>query len=73
MVVKHGGRNNPDHDPAGRPRPGPEADGRLLPVRWIVIIAVATGLGLAVGQFGGVVSGVPVAIAAAGLLHKMLA
>ncbi|MFY1674377.1 hypothetical protein ACN27G_31250 [Plantactinospora sp. WMMB334] len=43
-----------------------------LPLRWVVIIAVSTGVGLAVGTAAGLVAGITVGIALAALLHKVL-
>jgi hypothetical protein len=40
-----------------------------LPLRWLVILSVATAVGIAVGLFGGVVAGVPAGLAATALLH----
>lgn len=44
-----------------------------LPLRWTVIIAVSSAVGLGVGHAAGLVAGVTVGIALAGLLHRVTA
>lgn len=43
-----------------------------LPLRWVVILAVASGIGIAVGWEAGLPYGVGTAIAVAGLLHTIV-
>lgn len=50
----------------------PTGKGRL-PLRWAFIIAVSTAAGLGIGIIGGLVPGITIGIALAGLLHEALA
>lgn len=50
--------------PAGKSR---------LPLRWAFIIAVSTAVGLGIGIIGGLVPGITIGMALAGLLHEVLA
>lgn len=52
-------------------RSGSPAKG--LSLRWAFILASASSLGLVVGIYGGIVAGIPIGLAAAAALHKMIA
>ena len=43
-----------------------------IPLRWVLILTLATAIGLVVGYFGGLPSGVGAGIAAAVALHKLV-
>jgi hypothetical protein len=60
-------QNQQDNDP-----PRSASNGRCLPLRWFVIIVIATAVGLAVGHLTGLAPGVSLGLAVAGLLHKIL-
>jgi uncharacterized membrane protein YphA (DoxX/SURF4 family) len=43
-----------------------------LPLRWVVILAVGTGVGLLIGFAAGPAAGVTVGVATVGLLHRVV-
>ena len=47
-------------------------DKKGLPLRWVVILSLGTGVGVIVGLFGGIIAGVPVGMAAVAGLHKII-
>jgi hypothetical protein len=48
----------------------PEQD--HLPLRWVVILAVGTGVGLLIGFAAGPAAGATVGVATVGLLHRVV-
>lgn len=43
-----------------------------LPLRWVVILAVGTGVGLLIGFVAGLSAGVTVGVAMVALLHRVV-
>ncbi|MEU7833811.1 hypothetical protein [Nonomuraea sp. NPDC049129] len=43
-----------------------------LPLRWVVILTISTGVGIGVGLVGGLVAGVGLGFVCAGFLHAVL-
>jgi hypothetical protein len=56
--------------PASRESEQPPPQASKLPLRWVVILAVASLIGVGTGYFANAVAGITTAIAVAAFLHK---